>query len=146
MALKICPTCRVANRGTATKCRCGHVFDAASMVKNKAALRCPLCGLTADGGAASCDCGYDFSSRPEDVRPQLLRRRRYGWFWIGTGFGFVLATGGLWVVGSVLPGFGLAVVGSTMIAKGIHAVSFTRRSLAEVETRAKALPEARLLK
>jgi hypothetical protein len=133
------------NRGLAERCRCGHVFDPGSMVANKPALRCPLCGLVAGGGAAACDCGYDFTTRAVDVKPQLLRRRKYGWFWLAVGVLCVLAAGVLWLVVAIVPGFLLAIAGAGLIAKGLHAVGYTRRSLAELDARDKALPEARVI-
>src|SRR5215204_2279083 len=127
MALKECPACREMIRGSAERCRkCGHAFDQASIVKNKPATRCPLCGQVVDAGAAACDCGYDFATRPVDVRAQLLRRKKYGWFWLGVGVFAVLAAGGLWLVKVLLPGVLVAVAGAGLIGRGLHALSYTR--------------------
>ena len=144
MALKLCPTCRHMSRARAERCRCGHVF-ALETLKAKPALRCPLCGLVAGDGAGACDCGYDFTTREVDVKPQLLRRRKYGRFWLVAGVASVLAAGGLWLIAAIGPGAMVAVGGAALIAKGLHAVSYTRRSLAALEGRDKALPAARVV-
>lgn len=132
------------NRSRAVRCRCGHLFDPES-VKAKPALRCPLCGLIASDGPGACDCGYDFTSREVDVKPQLLRRRKYGWFWMAVGVLCIVAGGGLWLVPAILPGVVVAASGAGLIVKGLHAVDYTRRSLAEIAARDKALPVARVI-
>lgn len=132
-------------RASATRCRCGREFDPATIVK-RAARRCPLCGALEDGGAAACDCGYDFSTPAADVRRQLVRRKRFGWFWIASGVLCVGVAGGVWFFAiSTALGAGVAVGGSWLIARGIRAISWTRGELAEIDARDRALPRARVV-
>lgn len=145
MALKECPSCKQFMNVSAKRCRCGHEFDPATLVK-KTTPRCPLCGQLAEAGAGACDCGHDFSTPPIDLRRQLVRRKRHGWFWIGAGVLVVLAVGGVWVLAialPILPGVGVASTGAWMIARGIRSISWTRGELAELD--AKALPAARVV-
>ncbi len=131
---------------SAKRCRCGHEFDPATAIQTTT-VRCPLCGSVVDGGAAACNCGYDFSTKPQDVRFQLVRRKRYGWFWIASGLVVVVATGGVWFVGlPLVGGVLLAASGAGLIARGIRAISWTRGELADLDARDKALPEARVVK
>ena len=147
MALKECPTCREMIRASSKSCRaCGHAFDTSTLVKSTTS-RCPLCGKLADAGAGACECGYDFSTRPIDLREQLVRRKRYGWFWIGSGILVVVAVGGLLAI-SVMPilaGVLVAASGAALIARGIRSISWTRGELAAMNARDKALPTARVV-
>ncbi len=79
------------------------------------------------------------------MKPQVLRRRKYGWFWLAVGVLCVLGAGTLWLVTAIVPGVLVAAGGAWLIAKGLHAVAYTRRSLAELDARDKALPEARVV-
>jgi hypothetical protein len=142
MALKECPTCRVMNRRSATRCRCGHAFDPSTIAK-KVARRCPLCGKAEDGAAASCECGYDFATPTADVKGQLVRRNKYGWFWIATGVTAVLAAAGVVLFASILGGVALAASGAWLIARGLMAISWTRGELRELARR--ELPAARVI-
>lgn len=55
-----------------------------------------------------------------------MRRNRFGWIWAATGLLCVVAAGG--VLG-----------GSSLIARGIAAIGWTRRELARLEARERAL-------
>lgn len=145
MALKECPTCRQYMNVLAKRCRCGHEFDPSTCVK-PATPRCPLCGQVPQDGAGACDCGYDFSTPPLDLRAQLVRRKRHGWFWILGGVLVVLSVGGmLFLALPIVPGVGVAAAGAWMIARGVSNISWTRGELADLEARNKALPEARVI-
>jgi len=145
MALKECPTCRQFMNAIAKRCRCGHVFDPSTCVKPPT-TRCPLCGQLADDGAGACDCSYDFSTGPLELKAQLVRRNRHGWFWILGGVLVVLSVGGMWFLAlPILLGVGVAAGGAWMIARGVSSISWTRGELASLEARIKALPEARVI-
>lgn len=130
-------------RRSSTKCRCGHVFDPATIAK-KVARRCPLCGKQEDGAAASCACGYDFSTPAHDIKRQLVRRKRIGGVMIVVGVLGVVASGFvIWLAQSVIGGSAIAISGAASIARGMSAISWTRGELKELEAR--ELPVARLL-
>ena len=158
MARKTCPQCKHVTGASSKTCsKCGHEFAAAPAVADSRAQRCAMCGIVNSSSVRRCQCGFDFEQPPEDLRAFYQSRRSNAWvLLIGSvclGVFGTLAIVGFLIVTPViaikLTIFALIAVFTGSVAgsrKAMRILSATRINLDDLDGKAEAIPQARVVK